>query len=550
MYSAYGGPMSSTPRPSQGETSSLTQHWRQDALSGFLVFLIALPLCLGISVASGFPPIAGVITAVVGAIVTLFVGGAPLAIKGPAAGLIAIVLGAVNDLGGGDPAVGYHRALAVIVVAGVIQIVLAVAKAGVMGDFFPSAVVHGMLAAIGVLIFSRQSYGMLGVAPPVGGPLDLLRQLPSSVMHLNPAIATIGAVSMAILFGLPKLPWAFAKRVPAPLVVAVVAVALGIWFDLGHEHHYQFRSHDHIVGPRFLVRIPGNIFRAITLPDFSQITSLESMKYIVMFSLVGSIESLLSARAVDTLDPWKRRADLNRDLLAVGIGNTLAGLIGGLPMISEIVRSSANINNGARTRLANTFHGVFLLVSVSAVPWLLQKIPTAALAAMLVYTGIRLASPQEFARTWKIGIDQMFVFAMTLVLTLATDLLVGVIAGVVIHFGVNFVAGSSLAGMFSPHIAVTTQDTETTLVIESSALFSNYISIKRVMDDVPLQHKLVLDFSHTSLVDHTVMERLHELALDRVGEGGGTITITGLERHVSWSDHPLAGRRKPEITHA
>lgn len=200
------------------------------------------------------------------------------------------------------------------------------------------------------------------------------------------------------------------------MLVILVSIPMGMYFDLEHEHVYLFQSHQYHVGPSFLVTLPDKMLDAITLPNFSQIFSGTSIKYIIMFALVGSLETLISAKAVDMLDPYKRKSNFNRDLIAVGAGNTIAGLIGGLPMISEIVRSSSNINNGAKTSWSNFFHGAFLLIFVAFFPMLIHQIPLAALAAMLVFTGFRLASPREFSKTYKIGAEQLAIFMVTIFL--------------------------------------------------------------------------------------------------------------------------------------
>jgi MFS superfamily sulfate permease-like transporter len=522
----------------------LRAHWRDDLISGFLVFMIALPLSLGIAMASGFPPVAGVITAIVGGMVATFCGSAPLTIKGPAAGLIVIALGAVQELGGGDAALGYRRALAVGVVAGAIQIGFAFVRAGALGDFFPSSVVHGMLAAIGVIICGKQIHTLVGVAPQAGEPLELLAQIPHSVSSLNPEIFVIGALSLVILFGMPRIPMRWARRIPPPIVVVAMAIALGSAFDLGHEHHYTFQAHDYVIGPRYLVRLPADLLAAVTLPDFSVITSGASIEYIAMFALVGSIESMLSAKAVDMLDPYRRRSNLDRDLLATGVGSVIAALLGGLPMISEIVRSSANVSNGAKTRFANFFHGCFLLLFVVAAPWLLRRIPLAALAAMLVYTGLRLASPKELASTWKIGREQMIVLVTTLVITVVADLLVGVFAGIVAKTLLHWRRGMHILDTFRPRVEVVTSGRMTILRVGRAAVFSNYLTIKRHLDRIPVDHWVTIDLADTRLVDHTVMEKLHQL-IDDWNLVGRKLEVVGLESHRSASQHPLAARTKP-----
>ena len=518
---------------------------KADLVSGFLVFLIALPLCLGIAMASNFPPIAGIVTAVVGGIIATFVGSAELTIKGPAAGLIVIALGAVQELGNGDPVAGYHRALAVIVVAGVIQVVLARLRAGVLGDAFPAAVVHGMLAAIGIIIVSKQAHTVLGIAPTAREPLHLLAEVPHSLMTMNPEVALIGGLSLLLLFGIPKLPFPWAKKVPAPMVVLLIAIPLGMFLDLGHEHTYTFHLHEYKVGPKYLVQLPGSLAKAYSPPDFSYLLNWVSIKYIVMFTLVGSLESLLSAKAVDSLDPERRHCDLNRDLQATGIGNVIAGMLGGLPMISEIVRSSANINSGAKSRYANFFHGLFLLGMVALLPGLLQRIPLAALGAMLIYTGVRLASPSEFVKVFRIGPEQLLLFVTTLVTTLATDLLVGVGAGVLLKLVLHLRHGAPLRGLFSTRIEEEVID-ESTLrfKVYDAAIFSNYLSLKKRIDAVPATIKtLQLDLEGTRLVDHTVIEKLHHMAEDWQRQGR-SLDLLGLDEHEPLANHQLSARRK------
>jgi MFS superfamily sulfate permease-like transporter len=389
-----------------------------------------------------------------------------------------------------------------------------------------------MLAAIGIVIVSKQIHTLLGATPEPGEPLELLAQVPRSVMEMNPEIFLIGAVSLLLLVAVPlvKVPWV--KRVPVPMVVVIVAIALGYAFDLEHEHHYHLWSHDYVVGPRSLITLPAHLANAITFPDFSAITSGTSIKFVVMFALVGSIESMLSAKAVETLDPERTRTDANRDLLATGVGTALAGLIGGLPMISEIVRSSANVGAGARTRWANFFHGAFLLLFVAAAPWLLHRIPTAALAAMLLHTGVRLASPREFEKAWKIGPEQLVVLLTTTVVTLLTDLLVGVAAGIAMKVAVR------------PHVEVIDDGTTTTLRVAHQAVFANYLTIKRHVDRVPAGREVVIDLSDARIVDHTVMEKLHLLEEEWKREGR-TLRVGGLDAHQRASKHPLAMGRRP-----
>ena len=539
----------------RGNLHGFSTYFRYDFVSGFLVFLIALPLCLGIALASGYPPVAGVFTAIIGAVLTTFMSNSELTIKGPAAGLIVIAVGAVTEFGftaGQDPAADLHAyrlALAVGVAAGVIQIIFGLARTGILGDFFPTSIVHGMLAAIGVIIMLKQLPVTFGQTAS-GEPLKILRDLPHKLSELNPEIALIGGASLLIMFGLPILKEAlnikWVKMIPAPMIVLLVAVPMGIYFDLSHEHTYTFASYKYTLGERYLVNVPMNLLNAVTTPDFSSLQTYAGWKWVIMFALIGSLESMLSAKAIDLFDPWKRKTNLNRDLTAIGIANTVSASLGGLPMISEIVRSKANIDNGARTRFADMWHGLFLLGFVALLPTLIHRIPLAALAAMLVYTGFRLASPREFINVYKIGVEQLFLFVATVIAVLATDLLIGIAIGIALKFVIHLANGVPIRSLFKPYLEIETRDDDTVVVTAmQSAVFSNWIPFKRQIEQVGLIQKnnVILDFAGTKLVDHSVMEKLHELEAD-FSQANLNLEIVGLEAHRQRSGHPLATRKR------
>jgi len=527
---------------------SWSDRFRADLISGFLVFLIALPLCLAISLASGFPATAGVFTAIVGGLVAPWISNSELTIKGPAAGLIVIVLGCVMEFGGGPDAdaatsyQAYRLALGVAVAAGVLQIGLALVRSGILSELFPLTVVHGMLAAIGVIIMSKQVHLLLGVKPHGQEPLELIAEIPHSVADLNPEIAFIGASNLALLFLWPLIRNAHVRKIPAQLLVLLVGIPLAYYFDLDHAHSYTFGGHSYEVGEQFLVAVPGSILQAIATPDFSGLATWTGWKWVLMFLLIGTLESLLSAKAIDILDPQRRKTDINRDLLAVGVGNTLAACIGGLPMISEIVRSKANIDNGARSHWSNFFHGTFLLLSIVLIPGLLQQIPMAALAAMLIYTGTRLASPKEFMHVYKIGPEQLLLFVVTMIVTLATDLLVGVGAGLVLKVILHVKNGVPFRSLFRSVVSETQEEGRLTLKVQDAAIFTNYLGLKRRLASVPRNVDLViLDFEDTWVVDHTVLAKLQKLSRDWTQ---GQLLLTGLDGHAAASDHELAARRK------
>jgi MFS superfamily sulfate permease-like transporter len=521
----------------------LRENGKSDAISGFLIFLIAMPLCLAISKASGFPPIAGIYTAIIGGLVVSFFMGSRVTIKGPAAGLIAIAVGCVEELGKGDNMRGYQLTLAVIVIAAAIQILFGLFKAGKLGDFFPASAVHGMLAAIGIIIISKQIPVLLGAKPVGKEPLELLAEIPYLLTNMNPEVAFIGIVSLLVLFLLPLSKNRFVKVIPPPMIVLLLAVPLASFYDFAHEHDYTLADISyHIIPGNLLVQLPDSFLGGVTFPDFSEVFSATSLKYIAMFALVGSLESILSAKAIDILDPYKRKSDLNKDTLAVGVGNFAAGWIGGLPMISEIVRSSANINNGGKTRWSNFFHGLFLLIFVALASDLIEMIPNAALAAMLIYTGFRLASPKEFKKTWKIGWDQLVIFLVTIVLTLATDLLVGIFAGVATQFILHFISGAKFKSLFTSNFEINEVNGEYNVKVKDAAIFSNYLSFKKCLDQIKPGKKVVFNFAEAHIVDHTLLEHLHHFEED-YHHSGGHVMMQGMGKHRAHSDHPLATRK-------
>lgn len=545
-----------------GDANGFVKYLKYDLLSGFLVFLIALPLCLGIALACGYPAIAGIFTAVIGALLSTFLSDSELTIKGPAAGLIVIAIGCVESFGG-DGALGggftevdttaYRMALAVGVGAAVLQILFGLFRGGILGEFFPLSAVHGMLAAIGVIIMVKQFPVALGVEGK-GEPLEMMQEIPHYLQEMNPEIALIGGVGLLIMFLWPLVQksFRFLKAIPAPLIVLLATVPMGMYFDLLHEHGYEFNGHHYKVGETFLVQMPDRVFgmfEYITTPDFSAYAPENlgnSLVWVMMFFVIGSLESILSAKAVDVIDPWKRKTDMNRDTIAVGVGNLACAFVGGLPMISEIVRSKANIDNGARTRFANFWHGVFLLLCVALIPTVLHRIPMAALAAMLIYTGFRLTHPSEFIHTYQIGREQLIIFIATLVGVLATDLLIGIAIGIAVKLFIHVINGVPITSLFMPYLDVQIKDDQLAVVrARQSAVFSNWILFRSKLVNVGINERrnVILDMSDTVLVDHSVMEKLHELEGD-FADNNLRLEIIGLDQHEHLSTHEFAARRK------
>ena len=513
--------------------AGLKENFTSDAMSGFIVFLLALPLSLGIAKASDFPPLMGLISAIIGGLVVSLIAGSKLTIKGPAAGLIVIIVGAVADFGGGET--GWHLALGAIVIAGFIQILFGVLKLGKLVDFFPLSAVHGMLAAIGMIIILKQLPVLLDVDPAIAkgkGPFALIASIPTFFMHLDPKATIIGVVSFAIMMGWNKIKIPLFRKIPAPLVVLIIAIPAELIMD--------FQTTE----PAYALVHLGNLLDNIKVNvDFSGVHHTAIfIKYVIMFALVGTLESLLTVKAIDMMDAYKRKSNANKDLIAVGIGNMIAGILGGLPMISEVARSSANVANGGKTRWANFFHGFFILVFVLLASHLIELIPNTALAAMLISVGIKLAHPKEFVHIFNIGKEQLAIFLVTIFFTLYEDLLVGIAAGMLMKIIFHIVNGMPISSLFKAPVSVSFNDNEYLVTVNRAAVFTNYLGIKAKLEAIPQGMHIVLDLSDTKLVDHSVMENIHHFEHDYIA-AGGTFSLHGLENHTPFSQHKLAARK-------
>lgn len=513
--------------------AGLKENFSSDAIAGFVVFLLAMPLSLGIAKASDFPPIMGLVTAIIGGIVVSFFAGSRLTIKGPAAGLIVVVAGAVADFGGGE--LGWKLALGAMVVAGLVQVGFGLLKLGKLADIFPLSAIHGMLAAIGLIIIIKQIPVLLDVDPGLYkglGIISMITSIPTFFMNLDPKATLIGVYSLAIMLGWPYIKDFKLGKIPAPLMVLIVAIPSELAMDFEHTE------------PAYALLQIGNLVDNVKFnADFSGISQAGIfIKYVIMFALVGTLESLLTVKAIDLTDPFKRRSNNDKDLIAVGIGNTFSALLGGLPMISEVARSSANVNNGAKTRWANFFHGFFILVFVLVATPVIEMIPNAALAAMLITVGIKLAHPKEFVHTFKIGKEQLAIFLVTIAFTLFEDLLVGIAAGIVLKMVIHLINGTPLSSFVKAPTLVSFEGNNYLVEIDKAAVFSNFLGIKRKLEEIPSGFNVTIDLKNTKLVDHSVMENLEHFKHE-YEDNGGHVSIIGLDKHRPVSDHHLAARK-------
>lgn len=484
------------------------KYLKTDLLSGMVVFLVALPLCLGIAVASGAPPFAGIICGVIAGIVVGMLSGSNVSVSGPAAGLIAIVLVAINDL-------GYEPFLVAVIIAGLIQLTLGFAKAGTISSYFPTSVIEGMLVAIGIIIIKKEIPHAIGYdkahegdwfALEVGSESGFFTELVNSINYAHVGAILITVISIIILISFNKVPFLKKiKAVPGALVVVIIGIIINeIFKSTGSKLTI---SQDH------LVTLPtassfNEFIGQFTTPDFSSFTNVKVWIVGVTIAIVASIETLLCLEAGDKMDPLKRFSSANTELKAQGVGNILSGLVGGLPMTSVIVRTSANVNAGARTKLSAMAHGVFLLISVIIIPGLLNKIPMASLAAILIMIGWKLANPKVFMHMWKTGKHQFIPFIITVVAVVLTDLLKGV--GIGLAAGIIFIlrGNMKLAYFFKKEKHHQGETIHMDLAQEVS--FLNKAAIKQTLAHLPENSKLVINAANTVYIDYDVLELIRD----------------------------------------
>ncbi|HEY9228753.1 MAG TPA: SulP family inorganic anion transporter [Gemmatimonadaceae bacterium] len=497
------------PPPRDGAVDfGLRATWKADVAAGLVVFLVALPLCLGVALASGAPLLSGVITGIIGGVVVSRLSGSPLMVSGPAAGLTAIVLSAITTFG------SFPVFLVAVVIAGALQLLLGVLRAGIIGYYFPSSVIRGMLAAIGLTLILKQlpyAFGA-GVEPfesdafaqPKGG--NTFTAIVDAVSAAHPAAVLLTIAALLTLIFWPKLaPKRLATVLPGPLAAVVIGVVGSIAIATLVPGWTLPRE--------ALVTLPvvssaSELWNMFQFPDWSAVTNPKVWQIAGTIAIVASLETLLSLEATDKLDPWKRTSPTNRELLAQGSGNMLSGLLGGLPMTGVIVRSAANVGAGGRTWRSSWIHGAFLVLAVVALPALLNRIPLAVLAAILLHTGFKLAHPKIFRDAWKIGAKYGLPFGITVVAILATDLLIGITIGLAV--GAFFVLLDSWSHAYSYYIEESSDHHRVRLVLAEEVTFLNKARINQALQDVPADSVVTVDATRTKHFDHDVIELLHD----------------------------------------
>lgn len=507
---------------------------RYDLPSSIVVFFVALPLCLGIALASGAPLFSGLIAGIVGGIVVGILSNSALGVSGPAAGLTVIVLNSIETLR------VYEAFLLAVVLAGVLQVLLGVLKAGVIGYYFPSAVIKGMLAAIGIIIILKQIPHGLGYDMDYEGDLDFLQadgrntfsELLAMLDGITPGAVVVFMIAMVILLLWDKQ-LIKNNKILHLLPGSLVAVAAGGLFQFFAIRYFPFLS----LSPIHLVNVPvannlGQFFSQFTTPDFTVI--LQHDVWIVAFTIavVASLESLLSVEATDKLDPEKRFTDTNRELIAQGVGNMVSGLIGGLPVTQVIVRSSANIQSGGKTKMSTILHGFFLLASVMVIPSIINMIPLAALAAILIMVGYKLANIGVFKAVYKLGKSQFFPFAATILGVVFTDLLIGI--GIGLGVAILILLRNSFKNAFFLHIAKSNEDGKHIhMSLAEEVYFMNKGSIISVLNAIEPDSKVTIDMSGSVNIDYDVLEIIENFQAQAVSKNIEVHVIPMGKRRVS-----------------
>jgi len=485
---------------------------KHDLPAGLSVFLVALPLCLGIALASGAPLYAGLLSGIIGGLVVSIISGSQLAVSGPAAGLTTTVAASIISLG------DYKIFLLAVIVAGLFQLVLGLLKLGAIANYFPSSVIKGMLAAIGIILISKQIPLALGYDQPdfwtsgfvkLFSPGNFLGSIENFNHHITRGAILISVISLIVLifFQLPKSKKL--KIIPAPLFVVVIGVFTNILFTT--------MASDFSLKQTQLVNIPSNVFAGISFPDFSKLfSSTEIWKDGVIIGLLATLETLLCIEAIDKLDKHNRITPVNRELIAQGIGNMTCGIFGAIPMTAVVVRGAANVDAGAKTKLSAFTHGLFLLIAVLLFPFLLNKIPYASLAAILLITGYNLAKPKLFFNMWTLGWKQFLPFALTIIVILLTDLLIGVSIGLLIS--IYFIVQNNFKAEYKITETLDKGVDNYLIKLNSNVTFLNKVKLRKALDEVPENSVLTIDGSECNFIDYDILEIIseyHNKASDR-----------------------------------
>jgi len=511
------------------------KNFKDDIPASIVVFLVAMPLCLGIALASGAPLFAGLISGIIGGIIVGALSGSPLGVSGPAAGLAVIVLNAITDLG------GFEIFLVALILAGVIQLVMGFAKAGIIAYFFPTSVIHGMLAGIGIIIFLKQIPHAFGYDKDPEGDFEFFQvdgyntfdELIHMTNFISPGVLVISAISLFILI-LWDTPFfkklKFTKLVQGPLVAVVLGIVLNLVFQTIPALQI---SADHLVK----VPIPESVsgfFSNFTLPNFAALSNPKVYITAIVIAVVASLETLLCVEASDKQDDLKRITPTNRELKAQGIGNIIAGFIGGLPITQVIVRSSANQQSGGKTKTATILHGVLLLLSVVAMPKVLNLIPLGVLAAILLVVGYKLAKPALFKKMYHEGLGQFVPFVVTIVGIVFTDLLMGIGLGLVV--AIFIILRNNFVTPFHLLKEADSENSNFKIVLSEDVTFLNKASILKMLNQIPNDAVVEINAANTRFIHFDVIEIIEDFKINATTRN---IKVTTIDLHKNKEEMPI-----------
>ncbi|MGB1169121.1 MAG: SulP family inorganic anion transporter [Flavobacteriaceae bacterium] len=530
--------MESTPKTG---IKGLIENWQSDLIAAVSVALIALPLSLGIALAAGAPAMSGIFSAIVGGVVTTLYRGGHISVNGPAKGVIGVILLgiALMDDGSGQ---AFNYVLAAVVVSGGIQMLLGIMKLGRLAEIFHTSVIHGILAAIGIIIFAKQIHVAMGTH---SDSPSIIQNLIDAVLYLpqaNPFVIIISITGLLLLLLHSKISYRFFHFLPAPMWVIALSIPFVYAFNFFELQTLSFLGKEYEVGPNLLLDIPDKIMDSVMFPNFGKINTIEFWTTVFSILIITSIESLAIAKAVDKIDPYKRKTDLNKDLTGIGLSTMVAGCIGGLPIIAVIIRSTVNIHNGAKTKWSNMYQGILLLLFIVVLSPIMTKVPLCAFAILLVYTGFKLASPKVFKQAYSQGTEQLIFFVGTMILTLYTNLLIGLLGGLLLALVTHMLLASVSVPQFfrmvykSRNRLVELPDGGYDLKIRGIANFLGILRVDKLVSQIPSGANVNIDLSETKLVGMTYMDYLVEyLKIQRAS--GGKVFITGLDSHVSSSTY-------------
>ncbi len=522
----------------------LLENWQSDLIAAVSVALIALPLSLGIALAAGAPAMSGIFSAVIGGVVTTLYRGGHISVNGPAKGVIGVILLGIvlMDDGKGQ---AFNYVLAAVVVSGAIQMLLGILKLGRLADIFHSSVIHGILAAIGIIIFAKQIHVAMGTHSDSPSIIQNLIDAVLLFPQANPFVLIIALSGLLLLLFHSKISYRFFHLLPAPMWVIALSIPLVYVFNFFDQQTLSFLGRSYEVGPHLLLDIPDTIVDSIMHPNFGKINTIEFWTTVFSILIITSIESLAIAKAVDKIDPYRRKTDLNKDLTGIGFSTMIAGLIGGLPIIAVIIRSTVNIHNGAKTKWSNMYQGLLLLLFIVVLSPIMRQVPLCAFAVLLVYTGFKLASPAVFKQVYNQGTEQLVFFIATMILTLYTNLLVGLIGGLLLALVTHMLLANVPIPQFFKMVyksrtkLMKRPDGSFDLKIRGIANFLGILKVDKMVAQIPAGADVNIDLSDTRLVGMTYMDYLVEY-LKIQKSTGGKVFITGLDSHVSSSTYNRA----------